>query len=63
MTWLNDLVEDAMTSVTFAMLIVFSFDLKIGLRNSGADPSIVCVMPWVFVVSTVAIITGKADFH
>ena len=33
----NDLVADAMTSVTFAILVVFSFDLKIGLGKSGAD--------------------------
>ena len=59
----NDLVADAMTSVTFAMLVVFSFDLKIGLGKSGADPLIVRAVPEVIAVSTVAIITGKVDHH
>lgn len=59
----NDLVADAMTSVTFAMLVVFSFDLKIGLGKSGADLLIVRVVPEVIAVSTVAIITGKVDHH
>ena len=59
----NDLVADAMTSVTFAMLVVFSFDLKIGLGKLGADPLIARVVPEVIAVSTVAIITGKVDHH
>ena len=58
-----DLVADAMTSITFAMLVVFSFDLKIGLGKSGADPLVVRVAPEVIAVSTVAIITGKVDQH
>ena len=58
-----DLVADAMTSVTFAMLVVFSFDLKIGLGKLGADPLIARVVPEVIAVSTVAIITGKVDHH
>ena len=58
-----DLVADAMTSVTFEMLVVFSFDLKIGLGKSGADPLIVRVVPEVIAVSTVAIITGKVEHH
>ena len=59
----NDLVADAMTSVTFAILVVFFFDLKIGLGKSGADLLIVRVVPEVIAVSTVAIITGKVDHH
>ena len=59
----NDLVADAMTSVTFAILVVFFFDLKIGLGKSGADLLIVRVVPQVIAVSTVAIITGKVDHH
>ena len=59
----NDLVAVAMTSVTFAMLVVFSFDLKIGLGKSGADPLIVRVVPEMIASSTMAIITGKVNHH